>query len=54
MIMGVFLTFFSNVSMTYPILVYFIVGLYSHSYGVCIKAFMAINGKEFCQINNQW
>ena len=45
---------FSNVSMTYPILVYLIVGLHSNLYDICIKAFMAINGKEFCQMNNQW
>ena len=49
----IFITFL-NVSMTYPILVYSIVGLYSHSYGICIEAFMAINGKEFHQMNNQW
>ena len=45
---------FSNVSMTYPILFHLIVRLHSHSYGVCIKAFMAVNGEEFCQMNNQW
>ena len=33
--------------MTYPILVYSIVGLYSHSYGICIEAFMAVNGNNF-------
>ena len=44
---------FPNVSMTYPILVYLIVGLYSLSYGVCMKAFMAVNGEEFCQMRNQ-
>ena len=44
---------FPNVSMMYPILVYSIVGLYSHSHGVCIKAFMAVNGKEVCQISNK-
>ena len=26
---------------------------YSHSYGICIKAFMAVNGEEFLQMNNQ-
>ena len=41
---------FPNVFMTYPILVYSIVGLYSHSYGVCIKALMAVNGEEFHQM----
>ena len=45
---------FPNISMTYPILFHSIVGLYSHSYGICIKAFMAVNGKEFCQISNKW
>ena len=50
---NVFITF-SNVSMTYPILVHLIVRMYSHSYGVCIKAYMAINGKKFQQMNNQW
>ena len=44
------------VSVMLPILVYLIAGLYGHScmYSVCIKAFMAINGEEFCQMNNQW
>ena len=40
--------------MIYPILVYLIVGLCSYLCGVCIKAFMAINDKEFRQMNNQW
>ena len=47
---NVFITF-PNVSMTYPILVYSIVGLYSLSYGICIKAFMAVNGENF--LSNQ-
>ena len=47
-------TTFCNVSMIYPILVYLIVGLCSYLCGVCIKAFMAINDKEFRQMNNQW
>ena len=38
---------FPNVSMTYPILVYLIMGLYSLSYGVNIKVFMAITGKGY-------
>ena len=45
---------FPSISMMYPKLVYSIVGLYSHSYGICIKAFMAINIQEFCQMSNQW
>ena len=43
---NVFITF-PNVSVTYPVLVYLIVGLYSNSYGICIKAFVAINSEEF-------
>ena len=31
----------------YPILVYLIVGLYSHSYGVCIKVFWLLMAKNF-------
>ena len=46
--LNVFITL-PNVSMVYTILVYSIVGLYNHSYGVCIKAFMAVNGEEFHQ-----
>ena len=45
---------FPNVSMTYPIPLNLTMGLHSHSYGVCIKAFMAINGEEFRQMRNQW
>ena len=41
---NMFITF-PNISMTYPILVHSNVGLYSHSYGVCIKAFMGVNGR---------
>ena len=43
---------FPNVSMTYPILdlVYSIMRLYSHSYGICIKILMAVSGKEFCHV----
>ena len=44
---------FSNISMTYPMLVYLIVGWYSHTCGIFMKAFMAVNGKEFRQMNNQ-
>ena len=40
--------------MTHPILVYLIVGLHSHLYGISIKAFMASNGKEFRQMSNQY
>ena len=37
---------FSNITMTYPIAVILILGLYSHWYGNCFKDFMAISGKE--------
>ena len=47
-------TMFANISMMYPILVYSTVGLYSHSYGVCIKACMAVNREDFRQMRNQW
>ena len=56
-IMGAYFKVFitlPNVFMMYPILVYLIVGLHSHSYDICIKAFMAVNGEEYCQMNNQW
>ena len=33
--------------LSYPILVYSIMGLYTHSYGMCIKVYMAIKGQEF-------
>ena len=36
--------------MTYPTVVHSIMGLYSHSYGVCIKVFMAVSGEEFRQM----
>ena len=42
---NIFITF-PNISMMYPILVYLIVVLYSHSYGICIKALMTINSNE--------
>ena len=41
---------FPNVSMTYPIVVILIMGLYSCSHGVCFKVFIAISGKEVCQL----
>ena len=44
---------FYIVSVMWPILVYSMMGLYSHSYDVCIKAFMYINGEEFCQMSNK-
>ena len=47
---NIFITF-HNASMMFPIIVYVIEGLYSHSYG--IQAFMAVNGKEFCQVSNK-
>ena len=50
---NVFITF-PYVSMTYAIIVYSIVGLYNHSYGVCIEAFMAANGEEFHKMSNRW
>ena len=46
-IMGAYFNFFimfPNVSMMCLILVYLIVGLYSYSYGICSKPFMAVNG----------
>ena len=42
---------FPNVSMMYPIATISIMGLYSHSHGLCIKVFMAISGKEFHLFN---
>ena len=36
--------------MTYPIVVHSIMGLYSHSYDICIKVFMAISDEEFHQM----
>ena len=45
---------FCNVSMTHTVLLYLIVGLYSHSYGIYIKAFIVVNGKEFHQMNHHW
>ena len=45
---------FPNISMMYTILVYLNVGLFSHSYGICIKkTLMAIIGKEFHQTSNK-
>ena len=32
----------------WAILDYSIMGLYSHSCGICVKGFMAVNGEEFC------
>ena len=48
----VFLTLYkvSNVSMTYPIAVILIKGLYSHWYDICFKAFIAISDKQFYQL----
>ena len=40
-----------NISMTYPIVPISIMGLHSHLYGICIKGFMAVSGKEFCLFN---
>ena len=41
---------FPNVSMTFPIAFISIMGLYSHSYGVCFKVFIAVSGEEFRQL----
>ena len=46
---NMFITF-SNVSMTYPIALISIMGLYSHQHGICFKVFIADSGKEFCQL----
>ena len=43
---NVFITF-PNISMIYPIVLTLIMGIYSHWYGICIKVFMALSGKEF-------
>ena len=49
---GIFSIFvaFPNVHMMYPIAVISIIGLYSHSYGICFKVFKAIIGEEFHQL----
>ena len=39
---------------TYPIIVYLIMGLFSHSFGVCIKILVAVSGEEVYQMRNQW
>ena len=41
---------FPNISMTFPIAFISIMGLYSHSHGVCFKVCIAISCKEFCQL----
>ena len=41
---------FPNVSMTFPIASILIMGLYSHLYGICFKVYIAVSGKEFCQL----
>ena len=46
---NVFITF-PYISMTYPIVVHLIIGLYSHSFGICIKVFVAVSGEEYCEI----
>ena len=38
---------FPNISMTYPITVISIMGLYSHQHGICFKAFIADSGEGF-------
>ena len=38
---------FPNVSMTYPIAVISIMGLYCHQHGICFKVFIADSGKNF-------
>ena len=46
---NVFITF-PNVSMTYPIVLISIMGLYIHQHGVCFKVFIADSGEEFHQL----
>ena len=46
---NIFITF-PNVSVTYPIVLISIMGLYSHQRGVCFKVFIADNGEEFNQL----
>ena len=38
---------FPNVSMMFPIAFISIMGLYSHSHGICFKVFIAVRGEEF-------
>ena len=45
-ILNVFITL-PNVSMMFPIAFISIMGLYSHSHGICFKVFIAVSGKEF-------
>ena len=41
---------FPNVSMTYPIVLILIMGLYSHQHGVSFKVFIGDSSKEFRQL----
>ena len=41
---------FPNVSMTYPIVLISIMGLYSHQHGVCFRVFTADSGEVFHQL----
>ena len=45
---NVFITF--HVSMTYPIVLNSIMGLYNHQHGICFKVFIADSGEEFRQL----
>ena len=48
-IFNVFITF-PKVSMTYPIVLISIMGLYSHQLGIYFKVFIPDSGKEFHQL----
>ena len=48
-IFNVFITF-PNISMTFPIAIILIMGLYSHQHGICLKVFIAVSGEEFHQL----
>ena len=41
---------FPNVSMTYPIVLFSIMGLYSHQHDLCFKVFIADSVEEFHQL----
>ena len=48
-IFNVFIMFLS-ISMTFPVAVISIMGLYSHSHGICFKVVIAVSGEEFHQL----
>ena len=49
-VFNVFITF-PNVSMAFPIVFILIMGLYSHSHGICFKVFIAISREEFLSVS---